>query len=507
VTDPTPLSRRRLLAGGAASVLGGALLGGTALGASSCTTDVRPRADAGARRRVVVIGAGLAGLTAASDLRDAGWDVVVLEARDRVGGRVHTLRDPFTDGLHAEGGGESIDDDHTAIQALVTRHGLRTERRDPDRITNAMVFRDGRRLPVAELAAHQDGRVLADYSRFDDELARLADGLDPEHPEDFARAEQLDGRTLASFVDGLHLLPEARFLVETEQRGEFNAELDRVSLLFAAQQYAVVADVPDDAAETMRISGGNSRLAEAMRAELGRRVVLGAAVTDVDWGRDGVTIRTGSGTGSDGGSDGHGGRTVHAAHAVLALPPTVLRRIRFHPGLPARLATAVAQLDLGQAAKVATQYRRRFWHALGTAGFTLTDQPFHVAWAATDSSGGPEDPGILSQFITGDAARDAARLPAAARISAFQRQLDLVYPEGVPLRTDHAATVAWADEPHTGGGYAVFAPGQLLTAWGAFRSGAGPLRFAGEHTEALAGYMESAVRSGHRVAAGIGAPR
>src|SRR5690349_2096541 len=76
-------------------------------------------ADPPPAQRVVVVGAGLAGLTAAVDLRDAGWDVVVLEARSRVGGRVHTLRDPFTSGLHAEGGGESIDDNHGAIQALV----------------------------------------------------------------------------------------------------------------------------------------------------------------------------------------------------------------------------------------------------------------------------------------------------------------------------------------------------------------------------------------------------
>ena len=81
-----------------------------------------------------------------------------------------------------------------------------------------------------------------------------------------------------------------------------------------------------------------------------------------------------------------------------------------------------------------------------------------------------------------------------------------MYPEGVADRTDRAATVAWANEAFTGGGYAVFAPGQLTTAWPAFRAGAGDgtVLFAGEHTEALAGYMESAVRSGHRVAGQIG---
>ena len=175
--------------------------------------------------------------------------------------------------------------------------------------------------------------------------------------------------------------------------------------------------------------------------------------------------------------------------------------------MPASLARAVGGLQLGAAAKVSTEYRRRFWNDLGTPGFTLTDLPFHLAWAATDSYGAATDPGILSQFITGDAARQAARTSDADRIREFQAQLDQVYPEGSSLRTARSATVAWTDEPYSGGGYAVFGPGELLSTWPTIRSGAGPMLFAGEHTESLAGYMESAVRSGHRVARQIGVVR
>ena len=103
-------------------------------------------------------------------------------------------------------------------------------------------------------------------------------------------------------------------------------------------------------------------------------------------------------------------------------------------------------------------------------------------------------------------ARDATALDDVTRIATFQKQLDLVYPEGVAEKTANAATVAWLNEPYSGGGYTVYKPGQLTRFWPTLRNGTPRIRFAGEHLEALAGYMESAVRSGHRVALQIGAP-
>ncbi len=460
---------------------------------AATVTSVAPRPDEASARRVVVVGAGLAGLTAALDLDEQGWEVVVLEARDRVGGRVHTLTAPFSDGLHVEAGGESIDDNHDAILALVERFGLTTDRRPADKLDTLEVFREGRRRPIADLLAARGGEVLRDYTRAAEELSRAAEELDPEHPERFARADALDGRSLASFLDDLRLVPEARFLLEADNRGEYNAELSDISLLFALQQEAATQDVPEAASETMRIHGGNSALVEAMRAHLGAKVVTGAPVTRIDWDDRGGRVTSAA-------------STVDAVHVVLALPPPPLRRITFTPALPGDLGRAVEQLELGTAVKVATEYRERFWRDLGTAGFTLSDLPFGIAWAATDSWGGAGDPGVLSQFITGRAAVTAAAMGDEERMRTFAAQLDEVYPEGVAARTTTQATIAWANEPFTGGGYSVFGPGQLLPFWPAFRRGVGPLRFAGEHTETLAGFMESAVRSGHRVALGIGRP-
>jgi monoamine oxidase len=178
--------------------------------------------------------------------------------------------------------------------------------------------------------------------------------------------------------------------------------------------------------------------------------------------------------------------------------------VTFAPALPRSVAAVIERLELGSAVKVIHEYATRFWEAEGVPGFTLSDLPFTVAWAATDSY--PSTGGILTQFVTGRPARAAARLGDAHRIAAFQRQLDRVYPEGRSLLTPNAATMVWAHEPYTGGGYAVYRPGQMVPFWPVLRDGLDRIKFAGEHTEALAGFMESAVRSGHRVARLLGRP-
>jgi monoamine oxidase len=249
-----------------------------------------PRPDPGARRRVVVAGAGLAGLTAALDLRHAGWHVVVVEARERVGGRVHTLRAPFSDPLHAEAGGESIDDNHDQLLALIARFGLSTERRPSDKLADAVAWYRGRRTKVADFVQARGAAVEADYSRFGDAVDKLGAGIDPEHPERAARAADLDGRNYSAFIADQHLVPEADFLVRVGERALYNAQPAEVSLLFVAQQAAALANVPTNAEETMRITGGNDQLPAAMADELGDQLRLRSPVTRVEHGRDGVRV-------------------------------------------------------------------------------------------------------------------------------------------------------------------------------------------------------------------------
>ena len=480
------LSRRAVL--GAAA--GAAVLAAAPVARAYAT----PRPDHGARRRVVILGAGLAGMTTALDLRAAGWDVVVLEARERVGGRVHTLYDPFTPGMHAEAGGESIDDGHYAILAMLKRFGLSTERRAPLKPYDSTVYYQGTREPLAAFLTRDNGNALQDYLRFDDAASALADGINPDHPERAKNAEQLDSMSLEDFVRRQELAPAAEFLVRLENRGEYNAELRDISLLFFAQQEAVASGslLSLTESETMRVAGGNSLLPRAMAKALGRTIRLGSPVTRVEHGRDGVRVHTPQGY-------------VDGAWLVVAAPLMPMRRVDFAPHLPGSVHAAINGLDLGHAAKVTHEYEAAFWKAEGVSGFTLTDLPFAIAWSPTDSR--PTTvPGLLTQFITGDAAATAASLDERRRRSVFTKQLDAVYAEASPLATDNISTMVWAHEHYTGGGYAVYKPGQMAPYWPVLRDGIGRIRFAGEHTESLAGYMESAIRSGHRVAKSLGRP-
>ncbi len=417
-----------------------------------------------------------------------------------MGGRVHTVHEPFTDNLHVEAGGESIDDNHGHIQALSRHYNLALSRRPADKLETAAFYRAGRRS-VLSAVGNADPEALSGYLAFGNALITMAGDLDPAHPERAGKAEEWDQQSLAGFAATQTLDPNAMLLVQSEYRGNYNAELDQVSLLFVLQQSVVDEALPESGVETMRIANGNSALPEAMAHDLGSSVRLDSPVTRVEQQPWGVRVHFRSGAGANG--------TVDAAKLVLAVPPPVLRNVTFDPPLSAGLSSMIAELDLGHALKVSTQYDERFWLSEGLSGFTITDQPFGVGWDATDSIlGSADSAGVLTQFVTGSAAQQGAALGDQARIESFQQQLDLVYPEGRAGKSTIATTMAWANEPYTRGGYAVYAPGQMTRFWPLLREPYGPIWFAGEHTETLAGYMESAIRSGQRVAATIGpAPR
>ena len=477
------ITRRTFLGGAvAATASAAACAGSKKTGTSSITT--RPRPDPGSARRVVVVGAGLAGLTAALDLRDAGWDVVVLEARDRVGGRVHTLRGgqpgtPFDAGLHAEAGGESIDDNHDRLRAMLRRFDIATERRQTDREQKGMIRYRGTTYPTLDFVGLRGGKVAVDYARASDELEKLAERhhLDPEHPDEADGATSLDAQSFADFLDGLHLVPEARFIVEQANTAIYATETLNISLLFAAQQAAETAGVPDTAVETMRVSGGNDRLPRAMAASLGR-----AVVTNARGDLDPASIRRCD-------RDRRPQALVRRGRWWSPLPPPPLRRIRFTPALPAGLAAAIAGTILGPAVKVVSQYDT-------PSGARTATRASASAICSTASPGMRRIRTLRRQGCSPPSppVRTGSRLGAAHRRTdqpcAGSARAGVPGRDSTPLGQGGNDGVAAGDVHRRR--VRVLSARRLAPFWTALRAGTDRIHFAGEHTEALAGYMESA---------------
>ena len=465
------LTRRGLLAAGA--------VGGVAVASGSLLTRRRSR-----RGRVVVVGAGLAGLAAAYELRRAGFEVVVLEARDRVGGRVHTVR--FPNGQHAEAGGEYVDAIHTTMRRYARHFGLRLEdvRLQGTDLPGAAYLQGHRR----RFGAVFNRDVWAEADRFDGRMGALAANLSASDP----RGAALDRRSAADLLDESGLGSLARTLIAHDYiRDDFTVEPSELSALFVAQGYKLTENLSDSGTEAFRIRGGNDQLPRRVAHALGGAIHLRAPVTRVVARSEGVRVEAGS--------DG-----VDADHCVIATPLPPLRQVDFVPALPAALAEAVAGLQYGIGTKTLAQYATRFWRKQGFDGDTLTDLPISTTWEATD--GQPGRAGVLLVYTMGAPGAAFTSLPAARRIDAVATELDRIYP-GSRAELRGAQTVAWAREPYTGGTYTAYAPGQVSRFWRELRRPVGRIHFAGEHTDAFTGYMEGALRSGIRVARTIDAAR
>ena len=421
------------------------------------------RALGGTSPRVVVVGAGLAGLVCARDLLRAGIDVQVFEARKVVGGRVRTIRGAFEDGQYAEAGGEFVDESHSAMREEAHRLGLRLQATAP-RLD--VLYRDGRR-------AHSlSKRALRDRARFwarVDELSRRP-------------LPALEHRSAGELIASLALDPTARFLVEHELRETFAVEPSRLSLRFLAL-------TPRPRGRSFRIRGGNDQLPEGLADGLGTRVSLDAPVHKIEWSAGDITVHA-------------GGSRVHADACVLTAPVPTLADIEFEPKLPARLAAAVEHLQYGSAAKTVLQYEERFWLLRAETVSIQAALTFQHAYEATDRQ--PGTGGILTAFTAGRFGEIFGKVGKRARVLLAADEIDDVYP-GSRVFYEHGSTSAWQTEDFSGGAGVAYAPGQVTRYWDALRRPAGALHLAGEHTDLRAGTMEGAVRSGRRAARTVAA--
>jgi monoamine oxidase len=433
---------------------------------------------------VLVAGAGLAGLAAAHDLVALGARVTVVDARDRVGGRVWTVRDGFADGQHGEAGGDFIDQEHTEIRELAEQLGLKLAR--ILRAGFGYVRPDTAGKP--KIAARNARRG---WDRLARELAPLTKPYNlAEHRWDTPIATDLARRSVATWLDEMRADAELRAMA-SGLRGFFLADPEELSLIALVDQFSN-SDAPAPGG-MFRIEGGNDRLTSALAAPLADRLHLNTEIVAVS--HRGSTVRASV-------KNGRAVTQINCDYAILAVPATLLRRMPITPALPAQQHDAIARLKYGRATRSLLQFSNRFWRATGRPRAFGSTLPFGAIWEANEEQ--PGRAGILSLLAGGSASDATQAIVAKHGVRGLVGALDWLGSDGSELKA--ARQVIWEHDPFARGGYAYFDPGFDPELRGWLARPAGRLFFAGEHTSLKwQGYMNGAVESGRRAAAEVAA--
>jgi monoamine oxidase len=441
---------------------------------------------------VVVVGAGVAGLVAATELRRAGLEARVLEARDRVGGRTLSEPIPGTDQV-IEMGGQWVGPTQHRVLALVADLGLRTY----------PTYDTGRHtVEFAGTLRRYTGRIpwlgaltLADIGLAQLRLDGAARRLRKQSPWSAVNAASLDRQSFDEWLrKRVHTDGGRRFFrIVTE--AVFSAEPEDMSALWALFYVGAAGGLDPlinttGGAQQDRVVGGTYRISQELAGRLDDAIQLNEPVTAVDWSADRVRVGT------------ERGDSVDARRLVMAVPPPLAARIEYTPALPPQRVALLAAMPMGSVIKVNVVYDEPFWRADGLSGQANSDvRALNTVFDNVPFGGAP---GVLVGFFEGAHARAVAQLSPEERRRIAIDDLTAYFGQ-------KAATPAgylerdWCAEPWSQGCYGAFATPGALTRFGpALRAPIGPMHHAGTETATRwAGYIDGAVESGHRVAAEV----
>ncbi|BAY09263.1 flavin monoamine oxidase family protein [Calothrix sp. NIES-2098] len=409
-------------------------------------------------KRVIVVGAGLAGLTVAYELVLAGFDVQIFEARSRVGGRVQTAF--LTAEQYGELGAEFVDDNHTALMSYATQFNLKLE----PAITfpsDLCYYIDGNFQPQKTLTAQQQAALNDVYQKLDELLEQQAD----------------PAQTLTQWLTANSIAPFACKVVRQQSYGLYAADPEAIGVGF----FAYSGTTGD---RSLRIQGGSTQLATAFARFLGDRIHLNTPVVRIQQQEQTVAVTL---------NTLQGQVEVFGDWIVVTVPWSVLRHLSIEVPLSQVQREAIARLPYGVSIKTLLQYSHRFWRQLNW-GLVVGDTPYQTVWESTVAQA--QEAGILACTSSGTPSRNVA----GHAVELAQQTVSTLYPNAPEAIS--TATHDWGADPWSQGAYCYFAPSDLKTWRSDLSYSAGRLIFAGEHTAPVefCGYMEGAIRSGQRAA-------
>jgi monoamine oxidase len=457
---------------------------------------------------VAIVGAGLAGLTAARRLAATGVRSLVVEARTRVGGRL--LNEEIGDGKVVEVGGQWSGPSQKRIAALAAELGVGTfPTHDEGRhlleldgrvasYTGALT--DARLGLLRDLSRAISPLALADLEQARVRLDRMAREVPLEAPWMAPKAASWDGQTFASWIRRNTRTAAARRLFELATEAVWAAEPADVSLLHvlfythSGGGFNTLIGTGGGAQQD-RFHGGSQRLALLMAEQLGKAALrLGAPVRRIEHGADGVSLY------ADGPKGEPSGLIVRARRAIVAIPPTLAGRIAYDPPLPARRDQLTQRMPQGTVIKTMAIYEAPFWREQGLSGQAASEAgPARVVF---DNSPPDGTPGVLLGFLEGRLARQWGARPAPERRRAVLAGHARLFGARA-ARPERFLERVWADEEWTRGCYGCLMTTGGWTEYGrALRTPIGPIHWAGAETATVwNGYMDGAVQSGERAAA------
>ena len=442
-------------------------------------------------KNIIVIGAGLAGLSAAYELMRSGHDVTILEARLRPGGRVLTLREPFSDGLYAEAGAARIPDDHHWTLKYARLFGLTLDPFYPSKLADVAYERGKRvrikpggkvdlsQLPIALTAEERKLGTDAMYKKYVIQVAKeMGDVNAPDWPP--AALKKYDQINFPEFLRQQGASPAAMAFLDEPFS---TPDEDDTSALWVLREVASSLG----SKQLYKIRGGSDLLPKAFARRLRDRIHYGAPVVKIEHDTRGVRVVF-----IQGGQQG----MLAADYLVCALPFTVLRQIEVAPRFSPEKEKAVQQLRYDSVTRVFLQSRQRFWEREGLNGFAVTDFPEEI-WHPTFDQPGRR--GILLSYMFDAQARRVGALPEKERVGHILAHLENIYP-GLRENFEGGVSKCWDEDEWARGAYTLMKPGQMSELLPHVARAEGRVHFAGEHASVWNGWMQGALDAGNRVA-------
>ncbi|HSS20037.1 MAG TPA: FAD-dependent oxidoreductase [Pyrinomonadaceae bacterium] len=440
---------------------------------------------AAATKKVIIIGAGLAGMSAALELTQAGYDVKILEARTRVGGRVFTIREPFADGLYAEGGAMQVPDNHQWTMKYVKLFGLEIDPIQPPNL-KSIVQIQGKRIEVVPgkrvdwpLALSAEERKLTQRGLWE----RYVVPALQEIREDAAQ-KKFDQISFSEFLRQRGASPAAVSLMRIALPSGLGDGADAVSALDLLREAAH----REERKHAYTIRGGTDQLPKAFAKRLADKISYGTPVVAIEQSDNSVKVIC---------LQGGQHRSFVADRLVCAVPFSLLRRIRVSPRFSSGKERAIQQLRYTSVGRVYLQTKRRVWLDEGYSGAAATDLPVMSVYERSINQPGPR--GLIESYRAGASARVLTAMSGSERVAATLAGMKILFPS-LPEVFEGGASKTWDDDEWNRGAYAWYRPGEMTSLGPHINTVEGRIHFAGEHASTTPGWMQGALESGNRVA-------